>query len=259
MAAHLRAAIARQPINCFRAVRRNDGLPCDCASGIEFREFRFQLLRRFRIPMLNSIFPQCHHHALSRKRREALITVAGAIPFTRTSGPSFMASSRIRWLTAALLTSYAPLPCFGTTAFAELVRMSVAGRFCSFENRFRLRRQNTLAVTLTCSVRPKAPRKCLPLCRRSEKWLGIDYHIKSTEPQNDIIKNFPMLSRDVNRVQPAVTVSGCNTAAASLATVFAVAILIPPPRRAPHFLPTATQYPAPMPLPPPTTRRRSFR
>ena len=43
------------------------------------------------------------------------------MPFTRTVGPSLTASSRIRWLRAALLVSYASLPCFGTTALAELV------------------------------------------------------------------------------------------------------------------------------------------
>ena len=60
------------------------------------------------------------------------ITVAGATPLTRTSGPSPIASSRTRWLIAALLTSYGSLPAFGTTAFAELVRTIDAGRFWAF-------------------------------------------------------------------------------------------------------------------------------
>ena len=43
------------------------------------------------------------------------------MPFTRTTGAMPTASSRISWFTALLLTSEASLPCFGTTAFAELV------------------------------------------------------------------------------------------------------------------------------------------
>ena len=62
-------------------------------------------------------------------------TVAGAMPLTRTSGPRRTASSRIKWLMAALLTSYASLPDFGTMAFAELVSTMAAGRFCAARTR----------------------------------------------------------------------------------------------------------------------------
>src|SRR5687767_10964620 len=61
------------------------------------------------------------------------ITVAGATPLTRTSGPRPIASSRIRWLTAVLLTSYASLPAFGTTALAELVRTIDAVSPCALK------------------------------------------------------------------------------------------------------------------------------
>ena len=63
------------------------------------------------------------------------ITVAGAMPFTRTSGPRPMASSRIRWFIAALLTSYASLPLLGTIALAELVSTMAAGRLCARNTR----------------------------------------------------------------------------------------------------------------------------
>src|SRR3954470_12642576 len=60
------------------------------------------------------------------------MTVAGAMALTRTSGPRPIASSRTRWLIAALLTSYGSLPALGTTALAELVRTIEAGSFCGF-------------------------------------------------------------------------------------------------------------------------------
>ena len=52
---------------------------------------------------------------------EPFITVAGATPFTRTSGAYATANSRTRWFAAALLVSYANEPSLGTTALT-LVR-----------------------------------------------------------------------------------------------------------------------------------------
>src|SRR3954464_6421272 len=67
---------------------------------------------------------------------EPAMTVAGAMPLTRTKGPRPIASARIKWLMPALLMSYASLPLLGTTAFAELVRTIEAGRFCAFRKIF---------------------------------------------------------------------------------------------------------------------------
>src|SRR5687767_11350265 len=80
-------------------------------------------------------------------------TVAGAIAFTRTSGPRPMASSRTRWLIAALLTSYASLPALGTTAFAELVSTIEAGRFCGFRTFAASCASTKFDVTLMLRVR----------------------------------------------------------------------------------------------------------
>jgi hypothetical protein len=60
-------------------------------------------------------------------------TVAGATPFTRTSGESSMASSRTRWFAAALEVSYATEPFFATAALAEVVRTSWPLSPCSFQ------------------------------------------------------------------------------------------------------------------------------
>ena len=64
------------------------------------------------------------------------------MPLTRTSGPRPIASSRIRWLIAALLTSYASLPAFGTTALAELVSTIDAGSFCALQDLRRFLREH---------------------------------------------------------------------------------------------------------------------
>ena len=69
---------------------------------------------------------------------EPATTVAGAMPLTRTCGPSPTASSRIRWLIAALDTSYGSLPCLGTTALAELVSTMLAGQRLRLEYPVRL-------------------------------------------------------------------------------------------------------------------------
>ena len=79
---------------------------------------------------------------------EPATTVAGAMPLTRTFGPRPIASSRIRWLIAALLTSYGSLPCFGTTAFAELVRTTVAGSPCALKISFASCASTWLLLTL---------------------------------------------------------------------------------------------------------------
>ena len=79
-------------------------------------------------------------------------TVAGAMPLTRTSGPRRTASSRIKWLMAALLTSYASLPCFGTSALAELVSTIVAASPCGFSTFAASSARIMLPVTLICSV-----------------------------------------------------------------------------------------------------------
>ena len=63
--------------------------------------------------------------AITRSRGNIVLpftTVAGATALTRTSGDISIASSRTRWLAAALLVSYARLPFFATTALALVVR-----------------------------------------------------------------------------------------------------------------------------------------
>src|SRR6476660_8539391 len=85
------------------------------------------------------------------------MTVAGAMPLTRSSGPRPTASSRIRWLIALLLMSYGSLPLFGTTAFAELVRTIDAGRFCAFNTFAASCASTKFDVTLICITRPQTP------------------------------------------------------------------------------------------------------
>src|SRR6185503_7691127 len=82
------------------------------------------------------------------------ITVAGAMALTRTSGPRPIASSRTRWLIAALLTSYGSLPALGTTAFAELVSTIDAGSFCALKTRAASWASTKFDVTLIDSVWP---------------------------------------------------------------------------------------------------------
>ena len=62
-------------------------------------------------------------------------TVAGATPFTRTSGANATASSRTRWFAAALLVSYANEPALGTTAFTLVVMTRLPARPCAFQIR----------------------------------------------------------------------------------------------------------------------------
>src|SRR4051794_41235512 len=86
---------------------------------------------------------------------EPAMTVAGAMPLTRTKGPRPMASSRIKWLMPALLMSYASLPLLGTTAFAELVRTIEAGRFCALRTFPASCASTKFEGRLICSVRPQ--------------------------------------------------------------------------------------------------------
>ena len=45
-----------------------------------------------------------------RARANSVLTSPGARALTRTSGPSSPASWRVRWITAALVTLYQPIP-----------------------------------------------------------------------------------------------------------------------------------------------------
>ena len=84
---------------------------------------------------------------------EPSITVAGAMPFTRTSGAYATASSRTRWFAAALLVSYANEPAFGTTAFTLVQITRPPSSPCCFHTRYASSATRYGPVTLIANAR----------------------------------------------------------------------------------------------------------
>ena len=142
------------------------------------------------------------------------------MPLTRTSGPRPIASSRIKWLIAALLTSYGSLPLFGTTALAELVSTTEASRPCSFRIFAASSASTWLLVTLMLIARPQ-------VCSGGVPGAGVGkiaaVLITASRPPNRITvarNAAAMLSRELRSSATPSTSSGEDSAAGFLGDRF---------------------------------------
>ena len=110
---------------------------------------------------------------------------------------------------AALLTSYGSLPCFGTTAFAELVSTTAAGRPCALEDLARLLRQHVIAADVDRHrLAPHLLRRRAWRRRRIDR-RRVDHDVEAAEGQHGAVQSPRGCSR------------GCQGSTATASTISA--------------------------------------